>query len=303
MKKNGKEFVSLSVDSIVKMLDDKGIRFDRMIVHDSFAMNLDMVKALAGDTLINRLRTPFHVSDIRIMRLVRGEVTMEVNFQKYTLHAGDIMMVNEDSYMELHEVSDDTKGQAIAFSPGKYQTNLQLYGLNTIIIRPTESEWEEISRHMYMIYSLAKTEPYRKDVVEPVVAALVNNILLISSSGKEQTPASAPELLFNRFMDELNRNFSIKLPASCYAEKLCVTPQYLSRVVSQISGRTVTQWINKAVVMKARICLRETSMTVSEVSDELGFPNDSFFCRFFKRETGQTPTAYRRWCTNFSSDS
>lgn len=294
MIRNGKEYELLSIDTIARMLDENGIRFDRMVVRDKFAMNLDMIGSLAGDSLLNRLRTPFHVNDIRIMRLVKGSVKIEINFHEYELKAGDIMMVKEDSYIELHDISEDTGGQAIAYSPERYPSNLQLNGKNTVKVTPTEKEWEEISRLLYMIYSTARHEPYRKDAVEPMVTSLVNNILYMSHPERSHPAYTAAEHLYHRFMDELNRNVSGKMPAKHYAEKLCVTPQYLSRIVSQVSGKTVSHWINKATIMKARILLRDTSKTISEISEVLGFPNDSFFCSFFKRETGQTPTSYRK---------
>ena len=294
MIRNGKEYELLSIDAIARMLDENGIRFDRMIVREKFAMNLDMVRSLAGDSILKRLRTPSHVNDIRIMRLVKGSVKIEINFHEYELKAGDIMMVKEDSYLELHEISEDTEGQAIAYYPDKYPTNLQLTGKNTIKITPTEKEWDEISRFLYILYSTARHEPYKKDVVEPMVTALVNNLLYMAKSENSYSATSAAEQLYNRFIDELNNNVSGKKPAKHYAERLCVTPQYLSRIVSQVSGKTVSYWINKATITKARILLRDTSRTISEISEQLGFPNNSFFCRFFKRETGQTPTSYRK---------
>ena len=294
MIRNGKEYELLSIDAIARMLDENGIHFDRMILRDNFAMNLDMARSRAGDSLLRKILTPFHVNDIRIMRLVKGRVRIEINFHEYELNAGDIVMIKEDSYLELHEISEDTEGQAIAYSPEKYPTNLHLSGKNTIKITPTEKEWDEIIRLLYTIYSTARLEPYKKDVVEPMVTALVNDILYIAQPENSYSAASAAEQLYNRFMDELNTNLSGKKTAKYYAERLCVTPQYLSRIVSQVSGKTVSYWINKATIMKARILLRDTSKTISEISELLGFPNDSFFCRFFKRETGQTPTSYRK---------
>ncbi|MBQ3249841.1 MAG: helix-turn-helix domain-containing protein, partial [Bacteroidales bacterium] len=44
---------------------------------------------------------------------------------------------------------------------------------------------------------------------------------------------------------------------------------------------------------------RDPSKTISEIAETLNFPNDSFFCRFFKRETKQTPTQYRRTASEF----
>ncbi|MBR6658935.1 MAG: AraC family transcriptional regulator [Paludibacteraceae bacterium] len=79
-----------------------------------------------------------------------------------------------------------------------------------------------------------------------------------------------------------------------YAERLSLTPHYLSALIKQTSGETVMQWINKMVVFKAKELLKEGNLLVYEIADELNFPNPSFFSRFFKKQTGITPFQYQK---------
>lgn len=294
MTRNGKDFRLMSIDTVVRMLEANDVKFERMVVHKGFAMNLDMERSQATSSLLSVLHTPFKISDVRILRLKKGSGKAEINFREYELAPGDIILVKKDSYFEIHDISEGALGEVLAFVPGNYHTNLSLTGKNVIKLHPSEREWDEISNLFYTIYSFACISPFREDVVEPLIAALVNDIADMAMKEGHTAPASGAEWLFNRFIEELNSTSAGKLPVSHYAERLCVTPQYLSRAVSQVSGKTVSQWINKAVVTKARILLREPSRTVSEIADILNFPNDSFFCRFFRRETGLTPTAFRR---------
>ena len=60
------------------------------------------------------------------------------------------------------------------------------------------------------------------------------------------------------------------------------------------SGKTVSEWISKAVITEAKVLLKDTGAPVADISETLNFPTDSFFCRFFKKETGMTPTQYRK---------
>ena len=59
------------------------------------------------------------------------------------------------------------------------------------------------------------------------------------------------------------------------------------------SGKTVSKWINDALIAEAKILLRDMDMSIQRISEELDFSNPSSFCKFFKRQLGQTPLEYR----------
>lgn len=80
---------------------------------------------------------------------------------------------------------------------------------------------------------------------------------------------------------------------SYYADKLCLTPKYLSIVCQRVSGKSPMQWIIESVMEDCYAILRDTNKTVKEISEGLGFPNSSFFGQFFRRQAGMTPLEYR----------
>lgn len=293
MTDKAKEYKLLSIDDVKRMLNQAHLQIERMIVRERLVVNLDIIRAQAPQMILNMIRVPFCIDDNRLIRVLDGRLRIEINFTDYNLQAGDIILVQAGTYFEIKEVTEDTHIEAIAFVPQKYPTNLAYHNKSVIKIHPTPSDWDMTSHLLYTIYSVAKDEPYRSDVAEPLVQALVN--LVIGLSAEETSiAASNAEHLFHRFVELIATNKQGKQPVGHYADLLCITPQYLSKIVTAMSGNTVSEWINKAVVLDARILLRDTTKTISEIADTLNFPNDSFFCRFFKRETGQTPTQYRR---------
>lgn len=293
MTDKAKEYKLLSIDDVKRMLNQAHLQIERMIVRERLVMNLDIIRAQAPQMILNMIRVPFCIDDNRLIRVLDGRLRIEINFTDYNLQAGDIMLVQAGTYFEIKEVTEETHIEAIAFVPQKYPTNLSYHNKSVIKIHPAPSDWDMTSHLLYTIYSVAKDEPYRSDVAEPLVQALVN--LVIGLSAEETSIATSnAEHLFHRFVELIATNKQGKQPVGHYADLLCITPQYLSKIVTAMSGNTVSEWINKAVVLDARILLRDTTKTISEIADTLNFPNDSFFCRFFKRETGQTPTQYRR---------
>jgi AraC-like DNA-binding protein len=67
----------------------------------------------------------------------------------------------------------------------------------------------------------------------------------------------------------------------------------MSTLVKQVSGKAAKQWIDDAIITRIKVALRHSDKTVSEIADEMCFPNSSFFCKYFKRLTGMTTQAYR----------
>ena len=106
--------------------------------------------------------------------------------------------------------------------------------------------------------------------------------------------AKRQDEVFDRFIQLLNDSDGAERSIPWFAERLFVTPNRLSNIVKEVSGQTVMQWINRKVVQNAKMLLKHSDLRINEVADKLGFPNPSFFSKFFHRETGMTPNAFRQ---------
>ena len=100
--------------------------------------------------------------------------------------------------------------------------------------------------------------------------------------------------IFYRFMQLLSRNFGEQRSVNWYADQLQLTPKYLSQLIKNVSGRTVGQWVSVLVVMEIKNLLRNTDLSIKEISTGLNFPSQSLMGRYFKNYTGLSPLDYRR---------
>jgi AraC-like DNA-binding protein len=112
-------------------------------------------------------------------------------------------------------------------------------------------------------------------------------------SPKSTKAVSRQELLTEEFFKVLLKNYTKERSVAFYAEKLCLTPKYLSMTVKSVTGHPISEWINEAVIIEAKRMLKVTDLTVLQISEELNFPNSSFFGRFFKQYTEMTPLQYK----------
>lgn len=98
---------------------------------------------------------------------------------------------------------------------------------------------------------------------------------------------------FNTFIRLLTENHTKEREVRFYADKMSLTPRYLTTTIRKVSGYTVSEWIYRFIIKDAKYLLKHTDMTVQQVAYELNFPNQSFFGKFFKKHTGMSPGSYR----------
>lgn len=79
-----------------------------------------------------------------------------------------------------------------------------------------------------------------------------------------------------------------------YADRLCLSPKYLTMLVKSVSGNTVQQLVFKAITKKAVSLITTTDKSIKEIADILNFPNASAFGTFFKKQVGMSPINYRQ---------
>ena len=111
------------------------------------------------------------------------------------------------------------------------------------------------------------------------------------TSYKRQTRADA---IFTSFIMLVEDNYKRERRVGWYAEKLCITPKYLSETVKQVSKRTPNEWIDSYVTLEIRVLLKNSTKSIKEVAMEMNFPNQSFLGKYFKEHVGMSPSAYRR---------
>ena len=103
------------------------------------------------------------------------------------------------------------------------------------------------------------------------------------------------EEIFLGFLGLLPQHFAEHHDIGFYADRLCITTTYLSRVVRQVSGgRTVVDYINQMLLMEAVFLLRQTSLSITQISDQLHFAEVTTFARFFNRMKGMNPREFRK---------
>lgn len=104
---------------------------------------------------------------------------------------------------------------------------------------------------------------------------------------------TASEKMFREFLDLLSASSPKPRTVAYYADKLCITPKYLSSVCKEASGHTASELINRYVVKDVQYLLKQHHKSIKEICIELDFPNLSFFGRYVKKHLGMSPKRWR----------
>ncbi|MBQ4394021.1 MAG: AraC family transcriptional regulator [Paludibacteraceae bacterium] len=78
-----------------------------------------------------------------------------------------------------------------------------------------------------------------------------------------------------------------------YAGKLCITPKYLSEVTRRVSGFSANAWIDRFTCIKIVQLLKDKSLSLTDITYDLGFSSPSHFTRYVQKNLGVSPTTFR----------
>ncbi len=146
-----------------------------------------------------------------------------------------------------------------------------------------------------LLKEFAQAMPGRSSLLDwlmrSILLIIARQIALSESSAGRQGPAHKR---FSDFLKLVEDNYRGHLSVHDYAEKLAMSPARLNRLCKKFAANPAQAIIHARLILEARRLLTYTSATSAEVAYELGFRDPAYFTRFFRRETGQTPTAFRR---------
>jgi len=130
-------------------------------------------------------------------------------------------------------------------------------------------------------------------LLRSVLDLILTSCTVLYKSDENLLPKGRGNIVVKKFLQLVEENYQNNLTVNEYADKLSVTPNHLTQTVNQLTGKTSSQIIKAKQVLEIKRLLVHTNLSVTEIAGRLNFPDQSYFTRFFKRETGISPLQYR----------
>ena len=224
--------------------------------------------------LIDDLHTLGQTNAVRVEFIIaalciKGRASLYINGEAYTMNEYDLLICHPNIILEKSMVSADVQFRCICMSP-EYISQLAVISNNS---------WD-ILKYLEQ---------------NPILTFLYEFHDAMERFGKFATPTySSSERLFKEFLHLLVSSYPKPRMVAVYADKLHVTPKYLSAVCKEISGETASDIINQYVIKDVLYMLKKSEKSIKEIVNELDFPNMSFFGKYVKRYIGVSPKQYRK---------
>lgn len=249
---------------------------------------------------------PARLKATTVLICLDGEIDCSINLKRFTITANQILVNFANDIIRIHSVSDNFSGYAVMVSEDylhQLQIDFRLRVQSYIGLRdngPMEVPYEEL-HELKPYYTLLRKNinDGNLDVIKGLTHALAYTILAMvhrAQGGEHKKPekdTTRAGQLFDRFMTLLQTYHDSERSIQFYADKMCLTPKYVSMMIKTYSGKCAIEWINEYVILEAKMMLRYTPMTIQEISNSLNFATQSAFGKYFKQQVGMAPKQYR----------
>ena len=254
-------------------------------------------------------KTPFPVKceAFFVITLVKGELEMLVNLHEVKVQEHGMLVMTPGSIFEGISVSADLRFFGMMVDADFMDSMRKNVGFHMDLThRYYNYSVHEIVSPVFenhlMMYKLLRRELnqpdylYKKEIIQRYCEVWVLKNMSLSNNVEQKPELSKTlnrkEQIFHDFLSLLEQHFTQERSISFYADRMCLTSKYLSTTIKEVSGKHGMQWIDEYVSLEAKALLKSGKWSVKQVSDQLNFPSQSMFGRFFKKMTGYSPKQY-----------
>ena len=255
----------------------------------------------------NIKRLPLKIEAITFVVVEKGELKINIDYTPYSIGKNMLLALSERFIFQILSVSKDFKGYFIIAKPNYLRGLIDNerppidgnFQFRVPIISLKESEFGVVKDCLKRLQWNMQREnhSYQKKLIEHSLADFffeVWNFRMLKLSGDSVVPIFGNrENIATAFFKLLLTNSRKERDVVFYANKLHVTPVYLSRVVKSVLGLPALKFIHNIILSDAELLLRSKKMTIQQIAEELNFPDQATFSKFFKKHIGLSPIKYR----------
>ncbi len=247
---------------------------------------------------------PYMLDGIAFSICIQGYGRMKINLKEYVVEKNTIITIVPNTVVVLLERSEDFLMEYLLFSVDflgdiGIVASTGLY--EKIEAEPCLHVSEEEALTLLELHAGAVKQYnridhiFREELSKTLLVAILLEVASIYNISREHEikKLNRKEKLFNDFMQLLVKYNTKERSVTFYADQLCLTPKYMAQIIKEVSGKPALEWINNMTILSIKAMLKSSNHTILQISEDMNFPNPSFFGRYFKEHTGMTPMQYR----------
>lgn len=242
-----------------------------------------------------------------IFLFTHGECTIQIGCKNYNLKSYDLVVIPEGVAYHFLELMENY-GYCLHFKTEYLLPFLKISRIEDVLpfISHTDNakyilslttdqakSFEVIFEEIYSEYDSTLKE--KDNIIRCYIEIL---LLKCKEYFQEDFQGAHPHItrsiaLTRQFKMLVEKNFINVRRVEEYANMVHISSKHLEKTVKEILGITPKELIHGIVLAEAKVLLKQTEKTISEIAHDLKFEDQSYFCRFFKKHTSITPKKYR----------
>ena len=250
---------------------------------------------------------PCRIRCLFVALCLEGSAQYSVDTKERMVKKNDVIIINDGQVVGDYMLSRDCRGIAIMASNNYFSeiikevheiSSLFLFANTHPVFNLKPEKVKTFMDYFQLIRQKADDTDhhFRKQLVSALLKSMlydISNEIYQLQQNRDAVKTRA-EAIFTEFINLVKKNFRRERRVSWYGEQMCITPKYLSETIKSVSKRTPNEWIDNYVTLEIRVLLRNSSMSIKEIAQELHFPNQSFLGKYFKEHVGMSPSKYRK---------
>ncbi len=294
---------SVNIQNFIKMIE--GYSFNDKLIAVAIS------PFSSGD--ITQIPTPANTNDepermMGFMFIIAGEAEFSIDYVHYKFKENYWVELRPSADVKLHSYSDNFQAYIIMAA--------ESFIMDTLLDKKPIPVSHFVDSHESPHLELAQEElaalklsadrilhymridhSFKKDMLHNTFFNFIleaSNVFQNRDGVRKQLQnLSRKETIIRDFLILVEEHAKEEHNPSFYSNKLCISTQYLSIILKEITGNTANFWIAKKITAQAKILLRTPNITIKEITDKLHFADQSSFGKFFKKQTGISPKKYR----------
>ncbi len=240
-----------------------------------------------------------HAELFQLLYVQRGEAQVEIEGERRVIREAAIQVVPP---LTVHgfRFSADIQGHVLTFGTALVVDLEQRLGAPLSVL--TAARCYPLGQDRLRLHGLIDTlqQEYQGSAPArgPLLQALVTALMVWIHRQQQALPArnqdERDQQLLGRYLRLVEAHYREHLAVDDFASRLGITSLQLNQLCRALAGQSALQVIHQRLLLEARRNLAYTRMSISQLSDSLGFNDPTYFARFFKRLDGRTPKEYRR---------
>ncbi|WP_018668342.1 helix-turn-helix transcriptional regulator [Bacteroides gallinarum] len=232
--------------------------------------------------------------------VLQGGAMVEIDGKSQLIHAGTLIYLHPNHLVRQISRTEDFLFEYLWFEfdflsdfPLLLKADISEYVGKNPCLQLKEKDCRLVKNYYDLIAERYQESDEHIAITKGLLFSFILEISRLYSGRNVSVSNTRQDELTDRFFFLLHRHYREERSVQFYADKLYISDKYLMRVLKKATGQTFHFWVTEFVMREAKLLLRSTTISITEISEKLNYPNPSFFSRVFHQYVGMTPKEYR----------